>query len=292
MLDNYLLEELVTFSRTGTLAKTAAELNVTQPTVTRGMQKLESDLNVSLFDRQPNRLSLTPTGELAAKLAAKLLDDQQQAITKIQNFDRNQHVLKVGATIPGPLMVLDYLISQNATNITVNRQTLLTADPRDLLRRRDYTVILTNQAVTTPQIQSTFIGTESLAVNLNKFMYHANQKTVTFAELQGLSFLVLHDIGPWREIIQQKIPDAKFLYQEQRAAFTELTQYSDFPYFSTNLSQFDSFFTKQDQANDNRVRRPISDASAQMTVYACYRKTEATRVAPLLKQLNENWPKK
>lgn len=292
MLDNYLLEELVTFARTGTLAKTAADLNVTQPTVTRGMQKLEADLNVSLFDRQPNRLSLTPTGELAAKLAAKLLDDQQQAITKIQNFDRDQHVLKIGATIPGPLMVLDQLTAKPPVPITVNRKTLLTADPRDLLQHRDYTVILTNHAVTTPQIQSTLIGTESLAVYLNKFMYHANQKTVTFAELKGLSFLVLHDIGPWRDIIQQNIPDAKFLYQEQRAAFTELTQYSDFPYFSTNLSQFDSFFTQQDQANDNRVRRPISDASAQMTVYACYRQTEASRVRALLNQLREIWPKK
>ncbi|WP_309300213.1 LysR family transcriptional regulator [Loigolactobacillus coryniformis] len=36
-MENYLLEELVTFAATGTLAKTAQQLNVTQPTVTRGM---------------------------------------------------------------------------------------------------------------------------------------------------------------------------------------------------------------------------------------------------------------
>ena len=41
MIDNYLLEYLVTFTKVQTLAKTAAELNVTQPTVTRGMQRLE-----------------------------------------------------------------------------------------------------------------------------------------------------------------------------------------------------------------------------------------------------------
>lgn len=37
MIDNYLLEELVVFSKYGTLAATAEELMVTQPTVTRGM---------------------------------------------------------------------------------------------------------------------------------------------------------------------------------------------------------------------------------------------------------------
>lgn len=37
MTDNYLLEYLVTFTKAQTLAKTAAALNVTQPTVTREM---------------------------------------------------------------------------------------------------------------------------------------------------------------------------------------------------------------------------------------------------------------
>lgn len=59
MIENYLLEELVTFQRMGTLQKTAAHLAVTQPTVTRGMQKLEDELGVKLFDRHPNRLELT-----------------------------------------------------------------------------------------------------------------------------------------------------------------------------------------------------------------------------------------
>ena len=53
MIDNYLLEELITFAKYKTLAKTAAELNITQPTVTRGMQKLEDELGVHLFDRHP-----------------------------------------------------------------------------------------------------------------------------------------------------------------------------------------------------------------------------------------------
>lgn len=53
MIDNYLLEELITFAKYKTLAKTAAELNITQPTVTRGMQKLEDELGVQLFDRHP-----------------------------------------------------------------------------------------------------------------------------------------------------------------------------------------------------------------------------------------------
>ncbi|BDZ31958.1 hypothetical protein MH1LPH_24240 [Lactiplantibacillus brownii] len=102
MLDNYLLQELVTFSATGTLAKTAAKLNVTQPTVTRGMQKLDIALGVRLFERQPNRLSLTVTGELAAKEATKLLQTNHQLVTTVRNFDPSQQRLRIGMSDIGP----------------------------------------------------------------------------------------------------------------------------------------------------------------------------------------------
>ncbi len=74
MIENYLLEELVTFKKYGTLAATAQHLLVTQPTITRGMQKLEDELGVQIFDRQPNRITLTKTGELAVKEAQKVID--------------------------------------------------------------------------------------------------------------------------------------------------------------------------------------------------------------------------
>ena len=41
MIDPQLWLELATFAKTGTLSKTAEELHLTQPTVTRGMQKLD-----------------------------------------------------------------------------------------------------------------------------------------------------------------------------------------------------------------------------------------------------------
>lgn len=58
VIDNYLLEQLITFAEFGTLAATAEHLLITQPSVTRGMQKLEAELGVTLFDRKPNKISL------------------------------------------------------------------------------------------------------------------------------------------------------------------------------------------------------------------------------------------
>ncbi|WP_461243785.1 LysR family transcriptional regulator [Secundilactobacillus muriivasis] len=291
MLDNYLLEELVTFAQTGTLAQTAAMLNVTQPTVTRGLQKLETELGVILFDRQPNRLRLTATGKLAAKEAAALLQANQQAVNRIRNFETSQRILTVGATLPGPLFVMAHLLPELSNNVKLRPLANLTDSTEAIqaVLTATYGLLFTNHPLVDVQIESQLLGTERLAVNLNQFMFQANQATITFAELKGLSFVVLSDIGPWRAVIQQNIPDAKFFYQAQRDALAEITSYSDFPYFSTNVSQLEKSLADQ-PSTDSRVCLPIADAAAKMPIYANYLRTNRAQVTPIVDQFRAAWP--
>ncbi|MDV7694822.1 LysR family transcriptional regulator [Pediococcus parvulus] len=290
MIDPYLLEELATFANTGTLAKTAEQLNVTQPTVTRGMQKLEENLGVKLFDRQPNHIKLTKTGQLAAQEAVTLIQANKQMIDKVRNFDQNQREIRIGSVIPGPLIFLKNLLSPETKNRQISSDLIPADQVVTLLINNAYTGIISNQELTSPNIDSQYLGTEKLAVNLDKFMYHANQSTVSFSELENLSFIVLSDIGPWRDIIQNEIPGAKFLYQDQREAFSEITKYSDFPYFSSSLSKSDPSFTEQFKEDDNRVRIPLGDKDAQMKVYFNYLKGQKRRVSPIIKRIKRDWP--
>jgi hypothetical protein len=82
----------------------------------------------------------------------------------------------------------------------------------------------------------------------------------------------LTDIALWKDIIQDNIPNAKFLYQEQTEAFKEITKYSNFPYFSTNLSQLEP--QNHPTLNDDRVQIPITDSAAKMDFYASYLKEQ------------------
>lgn len=289
MLDNYLLTELVTFAKTGTLAKTAAELNVTQPTVTRGMQKLEADLNVRLFERQPNRITLTPTGRLAAQQAKKLLHQQQTFVAQVQNFDRRQTSLQIETTLPGPLLLVDHLKPQLSQPLQIDRSLISNNAIVQHLEAYRASLIFSNQELLTSTVSSQFLGTENLIVHLQKFMYQANQTSITFDELHGLSFIVLDDIGSWKQISRQAIPDAKFLYQQQQSAFQEITAYSAFPFFSTNLSPLRSDNAAQ-LADDDRVAIPISDTSAHMPIYVNYLTSQRATLQPLITTLRDYWP--
>ncbi|MFC6177213.1 LysR family transcriptional regulator [Companilactobacillus huachuanensis] len=285
MIDNYLLEELVTFSKYGTLAATAEELMVTQPTVTRGMQKLEDELNVKIFDRQPNHISLTKTGILAAKEAQKVLNQNQSFIDTIQAYEASHTTIKVGSVAPGPILML-HSLDNIPDNLVINDNLLEQEAIINDLENRSFAAILTNKEIMTDSIESRFIGSEHLSVNLDKFTYLANKNSVKFEELKGMSFIVINDIGIWKQIIQDNIPDAKFLYQEQYDAFKEITQYSSFPYFSTNVSKASDHLPTQD---DDRIKIPISDDAGSMDFYVSYLKNRKSKVSSLIKLMSQSW---
>ena len=251
------------------------------------MQKLEDELGVQLFDRQPNRISLTKTGELAAEKANALLQANQQFITEIKNYAQSQQVLKVASVAPGPSILLERLHEQSALDYQVASDLLPEAQAAESLLDHQYTFVITNQEIQTDLIESRYIGQEHLFANLDQFMYLANQQQVTFKELAGLSFVVLSDIGPWKEVIQDNIPDAKFLYQSEYDALTELTKYTNFPFFTTNITEPDGTYDTTDS-----VSLPITDDSATITFYTAYLKYQRRTVTPLMKELVKIWPKK
>lgn len=280
MIDERLLEQLVTFADKQTLSATAKTLRLTQPTVTRNMQKLEADLGVKLFKRQSNRITLTQTGRFAVNQARQVLSQNHLFVERVKNYDHSHRVIRVATNAPGPLLVLQQLAQHNA-NLEVQPTLLATAKLKQELENNHDSLIISNQEIQTAQIESYYLAREQLTVNLNRFMRQANQPTIKFSELKGLSFIVLQDIGPWKEIIQAHIPDAKFLYQPQQEAFAEITNYASFPFFNTNLAQTKN---KADQ-----VQVPISDPAATMTFYVNYLKEQKQTAMSLIAPIRKQW---
>lgn len=285
MIDLYLLKELVSFQKNGTLAKTAQELAVTQPTVTRGMQKLENELGVKLFKREPNRLTLTKAGEFAAKEAQKVIAINESYTQKVQNYALSEDKITVAANAPGPLIILRSLHLKNVHSDPDHN--IIKNDFQKLLVDNQYTCLLLNQALFSAKIDSIYLGTENLDVNLNEFTNLASQREVTFSELQKMTFLVFYDIGVWRDVIQKEIPDAKFLYQKDAENFNEIRNNSIFPYFTTNLSQIEPLWHKQIMGDRKRVA--IKDKSAHQQFYACFLKENKKRLIPFIQKIQDKW---
>lgn len=155
--------------------------------------------------------------------------------------------------------------------------------------QNQYACIISNEPIDNLKIETSYLGMENLTVHLNKFSNLASKQSVAFKELKGLSFLVLSDIGIWKDIIQKEIPKAKFLYQNQLENFNEIKNYSVFPFFTTNISQLNPLFDKK--VTRDRVAVSISDSAARQSFYANYLKANKKRLAPVIEEWQDAWEK-
>lgn len=286
MIDPYLLEELVVFAEKGTLQATAETLMITQPSVTRGLKNLEDQLGVQLFNRKPQRILLNETGQLAVQEAKKVLESHKNFTKTIHQFSNSKADLKIGSTLPGPFYLLNKIKKDIPQNLRVNQQVLLyDSEIVKQLEQYEYDLIISHEEILTEHIESIYLGTEKLSVNLDPFTYEANISNLYFKNLANMSFVVISEIGYWKNIIQNaQIENVKFLYQEDLDALREITNYANFPYFTTNLSHGQN-------TQNSRIHIPLSDASAQLDIYASYRSSEKQSFLKVIQTIQNSWPK-
>ncbi len=282
-MNRQLLEQLIAFEQYGTLAEVAEHLLITQPTVTRGMRKLEEELEVVLFDRKPNKIELTETGILAVQEAKKLLQAEDDFVQKIQQFNSKNSMLKIAATEPGPRLFLRGF-SEEKIDIFPDNISISTIEHR--LEQLELDAIISNQEIHSQTLESLYLGREKLAFLVDTLTISSDKKSSTFAEMDGVSFILLENIGIWSDIIQKKMPHSKFLYQRDREAFHEILDHTNFPHFGTNLS-----IDLKTLATQRRQLLPIQDPEANLDFYIVYRIEERDKVISLAKKLQEQWPK-
>ncbi|NQI33547.1 hypothetical protein HO928_00605 [Streptococcus suis] len=98
---------------------------------------------------------------------------------------------------------------------------------------------------------------EELAIAVPKGHELAKRSAVTFVEINGYNFLLKTNLGFWRQLCYDKMPQSKFLVQENDFAFQELVANSSLPHFTTNLVKTDK----------ERVVIPLTDDEAGVTYH-------------------------
>jgi DNA-binding transcriptional LysR family regulator len=101
-MDTTHLRYFVAVARTGSLTAAAAELKVTQPTLSVAVQRLESRLGTTLFHRRRDGMALTATGRELLHHAADalaLLGHAEERVRAVENAAAPRVVLGCAATL-------------------------------------------------------------------------------------------------------------------------------------------------------------------------------------------------
>ncbi len=91
-MDRYLLRYFLAVAELGSFSKAAAKVNVTQPTLSVGIAKLEEQLGARLFERTTRRVSLTPAGSRFLVHAKRIAQEYEVALREVSDAPRPKRV--------------------------------------------------------------------------------------------------------------------------------------------------------------------------------------------------------
>ncbi len=268
MIEMYLFEQLAAVAEYGTLVAASEQLHITQPSMSRAMKKLEETVGVPLFEHKGNRLELNEYGRIAAEYARRILDSQDEMVVRIRTLERSRRTILLGSCAPGPLFELPSILSSLYPDRTISTEI---RDEQALiggLKQGIYQLIILDRRPDDPEICSHPCGTESLYFNLPKDHPLADRKSISFAEMDGETFLVYSDVGVWHELHRREMPNARFILQDDHASLREIARSSSLPAFVTDLS------LRVYGQDNSRISIPISDPSATMSFLCCCMKSQ------------------
>ncbi|WP_026498904.1 LysR family transcriptional regulator [Butyrivibrio sp. WCD2001] len=268
MIEIYLLEQLDAFARYGTLSKASAELHLTQPSLTRSMQKLEELLGVPIFERSKNKLSLNENGLLAADYARRILNEEQHMIDHLRALERSKRTIAVGSVGPGPLMEFIPSLSALFPDMSIISENKSEDELISGLRNNQYQFIILSRPLEDDEFICEKYDSEQLYVSLPKSHRFAKKKKLSFRELNGESFLMLSEVGIWDKLVREEMPDSKFIIQNDYDALVQLIESSILPNFATDITirTYESM-NLPGRSIPGRVLIPITDDSATVIFY-------------------------
>ena len=274
----YQLEQLLAFAECGTLSGAAERLHLSQPALSRSMQRLEAELQVPLFDRQKNKIEFNENGRMAAEYARQVMEKCQDMISRVQAFDRSRRTILLGSCAPAPLWEIPPVLSDLYPDRTISSEMRENRVLLQGLRDGVYQLIILPYPVEEPGIACVKYGEEHLFFSLPPAHPLSGSRALYMRDLNGETMLLRNRLGFWRELTVRKMPDTRFLEQED-IAFDELVRSSALPIFTTDVA------LAREGTPLNRVNIPILDEEANVTYYCLYKPSGRNDVSAFIKTL-------
>ncbi len=269
------LRQLVAVEREGTITAAAASLHLTQPSLSRSLQRLERDLGCELFEHEGNRVRINDAGRLALTHAKEILDAEQAMRDAFADLARKRRTFVIRSVAPAPVWRLAARLCEEAPGTII--EPFLTDSESEVIDavahgHADLGVVL--HALMTPGLLSRPFMTETLQFLIPETHPLSRRKELSFADADGEPFLIYSQVGFWMNLHKREMPHSQVLVQEDRTVFTQLLSTTDVLAFTTDASQNGS-------TPPGRVRVPITDAAARQTFFVCCREENAGVLAKL-----------
>lgn len=207
-----LVAELKSFyavARCGTVTKAAAQLGVSQPTVTAQLRQLESRYGLELFHRQGRGLHLSEAGRRLMPLVEKLVQQETEIEFRLRDAsDLREGLLRVGAT--GPYYIMDTVQRYNQRYPGVDLALTIGNSQSMLQALHDYRIEV---ATSSFLMQDAHLYRRHIAVDPLRVVVHrshplAGRASASLAEIGEYTLLLREPGSMTRQLTEQALRDA------------------------------------------------------------------------------------
>lgn len=250
------LRQICTAAQRGTFAQAAHELHVSQSTLTRNVQRVEAHLGAALFDRNGRHVTLNALGQQLIPHMEHILHEADVMARIAYEASCGLEHLSIEACSRGPMWTLVPRISAQYPNLQLTtesgvRNEQIIEDVRNGVCDLGIAIIDgPDDCVSLPFM------TESISVSLDRSHPLAREKALSFAQLDGETFLVQKRSGHWDDLVRRRLPHSSFQTGDDYVLMTKIMSESPLPHFATDMS-----FENVRHA-DGRVLIPINDEDA------------------------------
>ena len=213
MIDLNQLQQFAAVAKCGTLSSAAERLFISQPALTRSMQKLENDLGVPLFDRARSRISLNENGRFFLDIVRSLLSEADSCVERVRAFDRSRRTIAVGSCAPAPLWEIVPALTGLYPDWTISSEMRENDVLLQGLRSGVYQFIILPYPAEGDGLFCIRYGEEHLYFSLPPAHPLSGSRTLRMRDLNGETMLLRNRLGFWRDIADRKMPDTRFLEQ-------------------------------------------------------------------------------
>lgn len=194
-LNLHLLEQFVVLAGTKNFTRAAEELHLSQPALSRAIQKLEDQLGQPLFERKPREITLTDLGALLLERAKEILKLMEDTFSELSEASRRGRV-RLGA-IPtiAPYFLPGLLASfaRKHPDISV----IVQEDTTDTLVKRcshgEIELAILAQPVIAKHLEIEPLFDEELLLLLPLGHPLESQKKITAESVDGYPFVMLNE---------------------------------------------------------------------------------------------------
>lgn len=220
-MDLQTLRYCVILSRTLSFRKAAERANVTQPTLSQQLKKLEQELGVALFERTTQRVALTEAGRRFLPRAVAVLDQARRAADEAQESSREARGAVEIGVIP---TICPYLMPQvicrlkkTAPRLTLTLREETTSVLLDHLKAGDLDIGILSLPIKDPGIAALSLGREPFFLAVGRRHRLSRRRRVSPKEVGRERLLILQEGHCFRdqslEYCKRKPEDPRVIFQ-------------------------------------------------------------------------------